>query len=58
MILLQMHSVYCGNDKDDNVSFYHSGDILILSVPLKITMEIQNNFLRVRKIVTFIISIL
>ena len=46
MILLQMRSVYCGNDKDDNVTFFHSGGFLILSLSLKIMMEILNDFLQ------------
>ena len=58
MILLQMRSVYCGNDKDDNVTFFHSGGFLILSLSLKIMMEILNDFLQVGNIGTFIISIL
>ena len=36
---------YYGNDKDDNVSFYYSGGFLIvLSLSLKIMMEILNDF--------------
>ena len=59
MIFLQIHSAYCGNDKDDNVTFYYSGGFLILlSLSLKIMMEILNDFLWVGNIVTFISSIL
>ena len=49
---------YYENDKDDNVSFYYSGGFLIvLSLSLKIMMEILNDFLPVGNIVTFLISI-
>ena len=59
MILLHIGSVYCGNDKDDNVFTYYSGSFLILlTLSLKIIIEILNDVLRVGNIVTFIIFIL
>ena len=32
MIFITNRSVYCGNDKDDNVSFYYSGGFLIVFI--------------------------
>ena len=51
--------IYCGNEKGDNVSLYYSrGFLILISLSLKITMEILNDFLQVGNIATFIISIL
>ena len=50
---------YYENGKDDNVPFYYSrGFLILLSLSLKIMMEILNDFLWVGNIVTFISSIL